>query len=208
MKATAKFTFDEDFSTGSKPTITMVEHERRRADAESQAYRNGFAAGEAKAQQETAERVAVALGLVADSMDGLNRGLTGIETRLETEAVEVAVAVAGKLAPALIAHEPFAEISVLAGECFQHLVKTPHVVVHVGSAIHAMAEEKLADIGQARGFEGRLMVVADDTLAPGDCRIEWADGGVKRDEAATRGAIDDAVARYVAARATAAGATH
>ena len=47
MKATAKYLFDEDFAAGEKaPTITLVEAERRRADAESQAYRNGFAAGE------------------------------------------------------------------------------------------------------------------------------------------------------------------
>ena len=36
-------------------------------------------------------------------------------------------------------------------------------------------------------------------MAPGDCRIEWADGGIKRDEAATLSAINDTVARYVAA---------
>ena len=40
-------------------------------------------------------------------------------------------------------------------------------------------------------------------IALGDCRIEWADGGVNRDQAATLSAIDDVVARYVAARTTA-----
>jgi flagellar assembly protein FliH len=208
MKATAKYMFDEDFSTGARPTMTLVEHERRRADAESQAYRKGFAAGEAKAQADTAERVAAALAVIADGMDRLNRGLTGIEGRLETEAVDVAVAVAGKLASALIAREPFAEICALATECFQHLIKTPHVVVHVGSAIHRMAQDQLDEIAHARGFEGRLMVVADDQLAPGDCRIEWAEGGIKRDEESTRAAIDDAVARYVAARTAAPGTAH
>ena len=34
MKATAKYLFDEDFASGEKPTITLIEHERRRADAE------------------------------------------------------------------------------------------------------------------------------------------------------------------------------
>jgi flagellar assembly protein FliH len=203
MKATAKYMFDEDFSGGGKPTITLVEHERRRADAESQAYRKGFAAGEAQAQQQAAAHAAAALGLIADAMDRLHRALAGIEARLETEAVDVAVAVAGKLAPELIAHQPFAEISALATDCFQHLVKTPHVVVQIGPEIHDMAKDKLEEIAHARGFEGRLMVQAEDGLAPGDCRIEWADGGVKRDEAATRAMIDDAVARYVAARTAA-----
>ena len=44
MKANAKYLFDEDFAAHEKPTITLVEAERRRADAESQAHRAGFAA--------------------------------------------------------------------------------------------------------------------------------------------------------------------
>jgi flagellar assembly protein FliH len=82
------------------------------------------------------------------------------------------------------------------------LVKTPHVVVRVGPAIYEIAKDKLEAIAQARGFEGRLVVMAEDGLTAGDCRIEWADGGVARDEAATLAVIDDAVARYVAARTT------
>jgi len=203
MKATAKYLFDEDFAAGDKPTITLTEHERRRADAESQAYRNGFAAGQAQAKTEAAEHVASALGLIADSLDRLHRALAGIEARLETEAVEVAVAVAGKLAPELIAREPFTEISALATECFRHLVTTPHLVVRVGADICDTARAKLEEIAKARGFEGRLAVHSEAAMTPGDCRIEWADGGIVRDRDAIRATIDDVVARYVAARSSA-----
>ena len=106
MKATAKYLFDEDFAAGEKPTISLLEHERRRADAESQAYREGFAAGQEQAHQEATQRMADALSMIADGLDRLDGALTAIETRLETEAVEVAVAVAAKLSPALIAREP------------------------------------------------------------------------------------------------------
>src|SRR5512134_1255323 len=110
MKLNAKYMFDEDFAGGQKPTITMVEHERRQADAESQAHRKGFAAGQEQAKTEAAERVANALTVIANGLERIERALAGIEARLETEAVEVAVAVAGKLAPELVAREPFAEI--------------------------------------------------------------------------------------------------
>lgn len=203
MKATAKYLFDEDFASGEKPTITVVEAERRRADAEAQAHRKGFSAGEAKAQQEAAQRAAAALTVIADSLTRLDRALAGIEARLETEAVEVAVAVANKLAPELIAREPFAEISALATECFRHLVKTPHIAVRIGPDIYDLAKEKLEKIAQARGFEGRLAVLADEGLKAGDCRIEWADGGINRDREATLATIDDVVGRYVAARMSA-----
>ena len=59
MKATAKYLFDEDFASREKPTITMVEHERRRADAESQAYRQGYTAGQEQAHQEATQRMLI-----------------------------------------------------------------------------------------------------------------------------------------------------
>ncbi len=63
--------------------------------------------------------------------------------------MEVAVAVAGKLAPELIAREPFAEISALATECFHQLVTTPHVVVRIAADIYETAKGKLEEIARA-----------------------------------------------------------
>jgi flagellar assembly protein FliH len=200
MALNVKYMFDEDFAGGQKPSITLVEHERRQADAESQAHRKGFAAGQAQARGEASERIANALTVIANGLEGIERAMSAIEARLETEAVEVAVAVAGKLAPELIAREPFTEISALATETFRQLVTAPRVIVHIGADIYEAAREKLKETARARGFEGRLMVEADAAMAPGDCRIEWADGGVSRDLAATQAAIDEVVARYVAAR--------
>ena len=48
-----------------------------------------------------------------------------------------------------------------------------------------------------QGFDGRLVVLAEPGLKAGDCRIEWADGGMTRDRDATEAAIGEAVARYV-----------
>ena len=44
------------------------------------------------------------------------------------------------------------------------------------------------------------MVQSDRASGAGDCRIEWADGGVTRDACRDDVAIDEVVARYVAAR--------
>jgi len=200
MKATAKYLFDEDFATGEKPTITVVEAERRRADAESVAYRKGFAAGQEQAKNETAQKVAAALAVIADAMARIEKSLAGIETRLESEAVEVAVAVGSKLAPELIARQPFAEIAALATDCFRHLVKTPHVVTRLAPDLYDEAKQKLEEIAASGGFEGRLAVISEAGLAPGDCRIEWADGGVNRDRAATENVINVSVARYLGAK--------
>jgi flagellar assembly protein FliH len=73
-------------------------------------------------------------------------------------------------------------------------------VIHIGAEIYEAAKAKLDEIANARGFEGRLVVMADPAMAAGDCRIEWSDGGVIRDRAATLATIDDLVDRYITAR--------
>jgi flagellar assembly protein FliH len=205
MSAPAKFLFDVDFAAGAdrksaEPSITLAEHEVKLAEAETAAHRQGYADAQADAKIEYERRAADALERIAVNLTRANDALTAIETRLECEAVEVAVAVARKLAPTLIAREPFAEISTLAGDCFRELVASPHIAVRVNDALYATAKEKLEDIVRAKSFQGRLVVLAEPDIAVGDCRIEWADGGINRDSAAADAAIGTAVASYVSAR--------
>jgi flagellar assembly protein FliH len=44
------------------------------------------------------------------------------------------------------------------------------------------------------------VVLAESDIRLGDCRIEWADGGINRDRGVTEAAIDEAVSRYARAR--------
>ncbi len=205
MAAAAKYLFDVDFSGGaeSKPAMSLAEHTAKLAEAEANGYRNGVAVAEAQALAETSRLTAAALERIARAFDRLDQALRAVEAKLEAEAVEVAVAVGRKLAPALIHREPFAEIAALSTECFRQLVAAPHVVVRVNDALYEATRDKLDDIVRSSGFEGRLVVLAEPEIAPGDCRIEWADGGVNRNSAAAEAAIAEAVERYVTARCAA-----
>ncbi len=62
------------------------------------------------------------------------------------------------------------------------------------------AREKLEKISRESGFEGRLVLLAEPEMADGDCRIEWADGGLTRDRAAARALVAETVQRFVSAR--------
>jgi flagellar assembly protein FliH len=202
MSATTKFLFDTDFSSdnGGRSAIAVAERALMLAEAEAAAHRRGYAEAQADAHAESERRIAGALDQIAAALAAANGAMQAIETRLECEAVEVAVAVARKLTPALIEREPFAEIAALASDCFRHLISSPHVAVRVNDTLYAAAKEKLDDIARARNFEGRLVVLAEADIAPGDCRIEWADGGINRDSAAADAAIGEAVAGYISAR--------
>ena len=39
----------------------------------------------------------------------------------------------------------------------------------------------LQRLAKERGFEGRLVTFGEPDIAPGDVRLEWADGGIVRD---------------------------
>jgi flagellar assembly protein FliH len=201
--APAKFLFDHDFASpgdGRPTSVPLTEHAHKLKEAEAAGFQRGFAQAQAEAKTDADKSAAAALDRMASGLAALGRGLSAVEAKLETEAVEVAVAVARTLAPALIRREPLAELSALARECFRHLVATPHVVVRVSERLHGAAREKLEEIVQTGGLQSRLVVMAEPDIAPGDCRIEWADGGIVRDSTATQSAINDAVSRYVNAR--------
>jgi flagellar assembly protein FliH len=207
MSPPAKFLFDHDFAPKAevKPTIALALHEANLADADAAGFRRGYAAAKAEILAEAEQRTAAALERITAALESLMRGLSGVEAMLETEAVDVAVAVGKKLAATLIEREPLVEISALAMDCFRHLVTAPHVVVRVNDAQHASVGKPIEEMVRARGLASHLVVLAEPDIQTGDCRIEWADGGVNRDRRATEAVIDEAVSRYVKARLAAAG---
>ena len=89
-----------DADAAEKP-IAPAEHAIKLAEAESKGFRDGFAAAEKEGTAVAERRTAVAFEQIGDALDRLARGLAAVEQRLETEAVELAVAVARKLAPEL-----------------------------------------------------------------------------------------------------------
>ena len=200
MGAPVKFLFEDDFTGGNdrraKPTIPLAQHEAALAQAQAEAYRDGMMAAEGKIES----RAANACDRIAQEIASLTQSLQSVEARLEAESVEVALAVARKLAPELVAAEPITEIAALAAGCFRQLIAAPHVVVRIAEPIYEIARKRLDEIARLHGFEGRLVVLAEPGMTAGDCRIEWADGGLSRDRAATEAAIGEAVGRYVAAR--------
>jgi len=203
MAAPAKFLFDMDFSAPDKARerpATAAEIAQKVASAEARAYRDGYEAAQREAKAESDRRGALALEEIGIAIKGIASRFSGIETRMETEAVDVAVAVARKLCSELVSREPLGEITALVSDCFSHLVSTPHLVVRINDALYEIAREKIERLAQQSGFEGRLVILAEPEIAAGDCRIEWADGGVVLERVAIEAKINELVGRYIASR--------
>jgi flagellar assembly protein FliH len=202
MAEPAKYLFDVDFSNPSSrgDAATAADVARKIAEAEARGHRNGVAAGLAQANAESARRSAVALEQIAEAMGTVAGRFTDVEARMESEAVEVAIAVARKLCAALMGREPLAEAMALVADCMQHLVSTPHLVVRVNDTLYESTKTSVEQIAQRYGFEGRLVILAEPEIAYGDCRIEWADGGIVLDRATTEVKIAELVDQYMASR--------
>lgn len=205
MTARPKFLFDVDFSpraAAEKPpeTVTLAAHQAALTTARQQGYREGFAAAEAEARAAAQRSLGASLERIAAGITEFGRRLNETQAQLEVEGARIAVAVGRKLAATLIDNEPLAEISALAADCLRQLTGVPHVVVRINDAIYEQARDRLEALAKAQGFDGRLVILAAPEIPLGDCRIEWADGGVVRDSAEIETAIADAVERYVVSR--------
>ena len=203
MVSPAKFLFDNDFAAPDRSrekAASAAEIAQKIAAAEAKAYQAGFDAGQREAKAESDRRVALAVEEIGIAVRGIASRFEGVESKMETEAVDVAVAVARKLCADLVAAEPLGEIIALVRDCFSHLVATPHLVVRINDALYDSAREKIERLAKQSGFEGRLVILAEPEIATGDCRIEWADGGVVLERGATLAKIDELIGRYVASR--------
>jgi flagellar assembly protein FliH len=202
--AAKKFLFNVDFGRGGHSSDGQTESASAQqaavAEAEARGYAAGLAAAEVGERTEINRRCAVAFERAGNAFQSLSASFAELERRLEAEAVEVAFAVARKLAPTLVNRDPETEIVTLTTACLKELRTAPHIVVRVSGSQHATLAPELDRIARANGFEGRLVVLGEEDIAPGDCRLEWADGGVVRNAAATEATIGQAVARYITAR--------
>ena len=196
-----KYQFDVEFSRGG------AESRAAQAAAEDAAFKRGQAAGEAEASARIERRLTAVITQASERIGELSKKFSGLEARLEAEAVEVAVAIARKLAPALIAREPLAEIEALVVDVLAHVRSAPHVVVRVAEDLIEPAGARLKEIAEQRGFANRLVLLPEPDLKPDEVRVEWADGGVERDRSAVEARIDEAVANYLARGGASAPAT-
>lgn len=198
----ARFNFDLDL--GHARHSARVFDDAELSALIENARAEGRAAGRAEAESEATTRAAEAAAGAAEALAAeLERSADALDRRtaeIRAEAADLARLMAGKLAMALIDSQPQTEVEALIAECMASLERAPHLVVRCHADLAAAIDKTATGLAAEKGFEGRLVVMGEPDIAPGDCRIEWADGGVVRDRAAIEKAIDDRVARFVGAR--------
>ncbi len=205
MQQPVKFLFDRNLDPDAEeedpiPQIDLNTHEETLRSARHQSYEEGFEAGRKAAEASAENRFLENAARIEEMLGDL---LSRLDSRLaehETEAAQLAVATARKFAMNLVAREPIVEVEGLFRDCIGKVGDAPHLVVRVNEELYEEAAGRLQTIASQSGFEGRLIVMGEPDITVGDCRIEWAEGGVNRDLKATDAQITKRLKSYFEAR--------
>jgi flagellar assembly protein FliH len=73
-------------------------------------------------------------------------------------------------------------------------------VVRINDRLYDAARDQIERMARQNGFAGQLVILAEPDIETGDCRIEWADGGVTLERASIETKIAELVGRYIASR--------
>ncbi|GBU17086.1 MULTISPECIES: FliH/SctL family protein [Methylobacterium] len=186
------FLFDTDFRRPHMGGAALRAQEQI-AEAAAEAHARGLQEGRAQAEAQVQARMADAITRLGLAAAGLLSRADEADAEREAQAVELAVMLARRVAGDAIDGNPLSAIGEAARTALQHLRGVPHLVVRVGDGLVDETETLMKGLARERGFEGRLVVLGDPDMLPGDARIEWADGGVVRERHRIEAALLDAI---------------
>lgn len=203
MAAATKFMFGTDFGEGGRKTVSEAElaaakaeaREEARQAARTEALAEGFHAGQEQARQEIGAQLGALAGLLARSAEQLMAQETARTAVIEEQAGHLALTLARALAGVALAERPQAALASAIRECLDHARHAPHLVLRVNEAMVDTAEELAGRLSAEHGFSGKLIVLGEPDIAPGDGRIEWAEGGFVLDGRQTTVLVEQAVMR-------------
>ncbi len=168
------------------------------AAAREEGVAAGRAAAAAEAQATIERATATALEDIGRGLDTLIRAQTEAGESFLRTALETAVAITRKLHPELARRHGLVEVEGVLGHCLETLRDEPRLVIRVEDGLLDPLGAQIETLTRSAGFEGRVVLLADETIAPGDCRVEWADGGAERNSAALWEDIETAIRRALA----------
>lgn len=199
MADPVKYTFDQAFDGGAKSRYD-VELERIRQEGEEAqllARSQGLEEGRSQVLHEIEAQTLETLNQVSQAAHALFSQQAQLETSLKQEMVQLAYAIAAKLAPALMREHPLDEVEALIMDCMATAHKEPRLVVRVASNIADAVNDRIQDMKAGTNFPGDIVLIGEQSFGPQDCRVEWPDGGTERRYIDVQKEIESAVQRFV-----------
>lgn len=200
MAEARKFDFGNSFDAPEGRMVaakdfTLADIERARAEG----FAEGKEAGLAKAKASQSQMEAEALANATAALPAIAESLGMMRTGLENDAIALVKRVLDKVVPFYAKTQGLAEIEALVRECLTHVYDEPRIVVRAHESVIEPLTQKVDGMVASAGFTGKLVLFGDETLAPSDCRVEWADGGAERDIEHVWQNVEEALDRFAGA---------
>ncbi|MBV6658771.1 MAG: flagellar assembly protein FliH [Devosiaceae bacterium] len=201
----SRYLFDLDFDAEARrateeqaePTISVYEHEAHMAALERKVRAEAHKAGREEALAEGSKALAEETQRLTGVASTLLTRLDAEIAEREARATRLAITAAKKLAQRLLEREPIGDVEALFSACLAPMFDASHLVIRMPEQHLEAVQERLETVARAQGFEGRLVFMGDPDMAPGDAKIEWADGGVARSRAQIEAQIDTFITDYL-----------
>lgn len=201
MAKANRFLFDLDFddarNLGEKPpepTFTADELNAARGVARAE----GMEAGRTEAMRSIERRVGENLSQIAQRLAEAAALRDASLQEIERNAVALCTGLMRRLFPEFQRRHGSDEIEQLVRDSLRLMVDEPRVVVRLNDENLDKLQQRIKDAATMAGFAGKIVLVSDDQVAPGDCAIEWADGGTERNGDRLWAEIDAAIRRLTA----------
>jgi flagellar biosynthesis/type III secretory pathway protein FliH len=162
------------------PAITEKDVQTARSEGQTQGYREGYAAAQAKFDKETAARedsVKSLLDIIANRITIAGEAHARALKERENLMARLAVAAARKVAGDALKRDPFNAVQSLMHECMGIIAGASKLTVVVSATLAPGLRQRIDTLKPIlQGFEGELVVEEDAALLDQDCRVEWGNG--------------------------------
>ncbi|PZO88731.1 MAG: hypothetical protein DI626_01055 [Micavibrio aeruginosavorus] len=169
----------EDLPPPPPPPPTFSEEEL--AGARDISFEQGRQQGIREERESREERVATALIKIADSFSHLFAAEKLRENEFEKESLRLTLSATDLLFPLLQAKTGRDEVRSVIEKTLADHRKTKEITIYVPSGMKGEIETLMLRLRENETDEVLWRVIEDSTLAEGDCRLEWSDGGAVRD---------------------------
>lgn len=185
--APRKFMFERSFDASSGPRVPErkpVTLKPEQYDAlRKEGYDEGFAAGRQAGLDDQAQRLMLLLNNVGGKIDAMLGQMQALRQESETGMRQMALAIARKFVPDFSTRHGVAEIEAMLSAIISEMMHEPRLVVRVHESQFDALDEKITQIAAQKAYTGKIVVMASNEIAAGDCLIEWSDGGMERNAA-------------------------
>ena len=179
-EATAKLAVQEAEPAEPEQNIPTFTEDQLNA-ARYEGYEAGHEAGIQEAGDAIETKINDVLSIISTQVDELFKRQADDTATTFTDAVNIAGTIARKCFPHLNDTHGFSEIERMVGEVLTEVLEEPRVIIHVNPTLKDPLDARIKTIASASNFEGQILILEAEDMAPGDCRIAWSSGTAERD---------------------------